>query len=162
MKLLDFLFLSLCIDKKCGHAKLQANLKLVRQSCVLKGAVSSFIRMKAQTLVDNLSELMVDSSLGTIQCLEEIVSNSYYTHMDFFCVFSVVKKTTEQNIEGYICISHKMHFFIKKKNLSSRAAQYSQMKSHYILRLMALLKGTLVVVMKEGQALLNLSCQSRG
>ncbi|XP_053700032.1 condensin complex subunit 1 [Synchiropus splendidus] len=29
-------------------------------------------RMKAQTLVDNLSELMVDSSLGTIQCLGEI------------------------------------------------------------------------------------------
>uniref|UniRef100_A0A8D3C546 Condensin complex subunit 1 n=1 Tax=Scophthalmus maximus TaxID=52904 RepID=A0A8D3C546_SCOMX len=32
------------------------------------------IRMKAQTLVDSLSELMVDASLGTIQCLEEIVS----------------------------------------------------------------------------------------
>lgn len=32
--------------------------------------------MKAQTLVDSLSELMVDASLGTIQCLEEIVSNS--------------------------------------------------------------------------------------
>lgn len=30
--------------------------------------------MKAQTLVDSLSELMVDASLGTIQCLEEIVS----------------------------------------------------------------------------------------
>uniref|UniRef100_A0A673ACN3 Condensin complex subunit 1 n=1 Tax=Sphaeramia orbicularis TaxID=375764 RepID=A0A673ACN3_9TELE len=30
-------------------------------------------RMKAQTLVDSLSELMVDASLGTIQCLEEIV-----------------------------------------------------------------------------------------
>uniref|UniRef100_A0AAX7UFL7 Condensin complex subunit 1 n=1 Tax=Astatotilapia calliptera TaxID=8154 RepID=A0AAX7UFL7_ASTCA len=30
------------------------------------------IRTKAQTLVDSLSELMVDSSLGTIQCLEEI------------------------------------------------------------------------------------------
>uniref|UniRef100_A0A8D3DD63 Condensin complex subunit 1 n=1 Tax=Scophthalmus maximus TaxID=52904 RepID=A0A8D3DD63_SCOMX len=30
------------------------------------------IRMKAQTLVDSLSELMVDASLGTIQCLEEI------------------------------------------------------------------------------------------
>uniref|UniRef100_A0A3B5A064 Condensin complex subunit 1 n=1 Tax=Stegastes partitus TaxID=144197 RepID=A0A3B5A064_9TELE len=34
------------------------------------------IRMKAQTLVDSLSELMVDASLGTIQCLEEIVSDS--------------------------------------------------------------------------------------
>lgn len=33
-----------------------------------------FVRMKAQTLVDSLSELMVDASLGTIQCLEEIVS----------------------------------------------------------------------------------------
>lgn len=32
------------------------------------------IRAKAQTLVDSLSELMVDASLGTIQCLEEIVS----------------------------------------------------------------------------------------
>uniref|UniRef100_A0AAQ5YE99 Condensin complex subunit 1 n=1 Tax=Amphiprion ocellaris TaxID=80972 RepID=A0AAQ5YE99_AMPOC len=30
------------------------------------------VRMKAQTLVDSLSELMVDASLGTIQCLEEI------------------------------------------------------------------------------------------
>ncbi|XP_062395183.1 condensin complex subunit 1 [Sardina pilchardus] len=30
-------------------------------------------RARAQTLVDNLSELMVDASLGTIQCLEEIV-----------------------------------------------------------------------------------------
>uniref|UniRef100_A0AAR2IUI4 Condensin complex subunit 1 n=1 Tax=Pygocentrus nattereri TaxID=42514 RepID=A0AAR2IUI4_PYGNA len=32
-------------------------------------------RAKAQTLVESLSELMVDASLGTIQCLEEIVSN---------------------------------------------------------------------------------------
>ena len=31
-------------------------------------------RAKAHTLVDSLSELMVDASLGTIQCLEEIVS----------------------------------------------------------------------------------------
>lgn len=38
--------------------------------------VSSFARIKAQTLVDSLSELMVDASLGTIQCLEEIVSDS--------------------------------------------------------------------------------------
>ncbi|XP_035991022.1 condensin complex subunit 1 isoform X2 [Fundulus heteroclitus] len=35
------------------------------------------IRMKAQTLVDNLSELMVDASLGTIQCLEEIVQEFF-------------------------------------------------------------------------------------
>uniref|UniRef100_A0A669F2Q8 Condensin complex subunit 1 n=1 Tax=Oreochromis niloticus TaxID=8128 RepID=A0A669F2Q8_ORENI len=40
------------------------------------------IRMKAQTLVDSLSELMVDASLGTIQCLEEIVSDSVITLMD--------------------------------------------------------------------------------
>uniref|UniRef100_A0A8C1Z7H1 Condensin complex subunit 1 n=1 Tax=Cyprinus carpio TaxID=7962 RepID=A0A8C1Z7H1_CYPCA len=31
-------------------------------------------RAKAQTLVDNLSDLMIDASLGTVQCLEEIVS----------------------------------------------------------------------------------------
>ena len=31
------------------------------------------LRAKAQTLVDSLSELMVDASLGTIQCLEEMV-----------------------------------------------------------------------------------------
>lgn len=34
----------------------------------------SLTRAKANTLVDSLSELMVDASLGTIQCLEEIVS----------------------------------------------------------------------------------------
>uniref|UniRef100_A0A673ABF4 Condensin complex subunit 1 n=1 Tax=Sphaeramia orbicularis TaxID=375764 RepID=A0A673ABF4_9TELE len=34
-------------------------------------------RMKAQTLVDSLSELMVDASLGTIQCLEEIVQEFF-------------------------------------------------------------------------------------
>ncbi|XP_067308737.1 condensin complex subunit 1 isoform X2 [Pseudorasbora parva] len=34
-------------------------------------------RAKAQTLVDNLSELMVDASLGTIQCLEEIVQEFF-------------------------------------------------------------------------------------
>uniref|UniRef100_A0A8D3CYQ5 Condensin complex subunit 1 n=1 Tax=Scophthalmus maximus TaxID=52904 RepID=A0A8D3CYQ5_SCOMX len=37
------------------------------------------IRMKAQTLVDSLSELMVDASLGTIQCLEEIVQEFFGT-----------------------------------------------------------------------------------
>ncbi|XP_072525318.1 condensin complex subunit 1 [Salminus brasiliensis] len=36
-------------------------------------------RAKAQTLVDSLSELMVDSSLGTIQCLEEIVQEFFST-----------------------------------------------------------------------------------
>uniref|UniRef100_A0A1A7YWS5 Condensin complex subunit 1 n=2 Tax=Iconisemion striatum TaxID=60296 RepID=A0A1A7YWS5_9TELE len=35
------------------------------------------IRMKAQTLIDSLSELMVDASLGTIQCLEEIVQEFF-------------------------------------------------------------------------------------
>ncbi|KAM9724450.1 condensin complex subunit 1 [Menidia menidia] len=35
------------------------------------------VRMKAHTLVDNLSELMVDASLGTIQCLEEIVQEFF-------------------------------------------------------------------------------------
>lgn len=44
---------------------------------VVKGGVSSFFRMKAQTLVDSLSELMVDATLGTIQCLEEIVSKCF-------------------------------------------------------------------------------------
>ncbi|MED6291748.1 hypothetical protein CHARACLAT_026832 [Characodon lateralis] len=34
-------------------------------------------RMKAQTLIDSLSELMVDASLGTIQCLEEIVQEFF-------------------------------------------------------------------------------------
>ncbi|XP_026999057.2 condensin complex subunit 1 isoform X1 [Tachysurus fulvidraco] len=36
-------------------------------------------RAKAQTLVDSLSELMVDASLGTIQCLEEIVQEFFST-----------------------------------------------------------------------------------
>uniref|UniRef100_A0A4W5PTR2 Uncharacterized protein n=1 Tax=Hucho hucho TaxID=62062 RepID=A0A4W5PTR2_9TELE len=35
-------------------------------------------RAKAQTLVDSLSELMVDASLGTIQCLEEIVQEFFW------------------------------------------------------------------------------------
>lgn len=35
------------------------------------------IRMKAHTLADSLSELMVDASLGTIQCLEEIVQEFF-------------------------------------------------------------------------------------
>ncbi|KAJ8287804.1 hypothetical protein COCON_G00004630 [Conger conger] len=34
-------------------------------------------RAKAQTLVDSLSELMVDASMGTIQCLEEIVQEFF-------------------------------------------------------------------------------------
>lgn len=39
-------------------------------------------RMKAQALVDSLSELMVDASLGTIQCLEEIVSYLLVLHLN--------------------------------------------------------------------------------
>jgi len=42
--------------------------------CSSNGFLCLSIRAKAQTLVDNLSELMVDASLGTVQCLEEIVS----------------------------------------------------------------------------------------
>ncbi|KAJ8289899.1 hypothetical protein GJAV_G00006550 [Gymnothorax javanicus] len=34
-------------------------------------------RAKAQALVDSLSELMVDASLGTVQCLEEIVQEFF-------------------------------------------------------------------------------------
>uniref|UniRef100_A0A8C1F1A5 Condensin complex subunit 1 n=1 Tax=Cyprinus carpio carpio TaxID=630221 RepID=A0A8C1F1A5_CYPCA len=34
-------------------------------------------RAKAQTLVDNLSDLMIDASLGTVQCLEEIVQEFF-------------------------------------------------------------------------------------
>ncbi|KAI7809455.1 condensin complex subunit 1 [Triplophysa rosa] len=34
-------------------------------------------RAKAQTLVDSLSELMINASLGTIQCLEEIVQEFF-------------------------------------------------------------------------------------
>ncbi|KAK2844733.1 hypothetical protein Q5P01_011392 [Channa striata] len=35
------------------------------------------VRIKAQTLVESLSELMVDASLGTVQCLEEIVQEFF-------------------------------------------------------------------------------------
>lgn len=47
------------------------------------------IRTKAQTLVDSLSELMVDASLGTIQCLEEIVQ-------EFFSSGSSLQSTVVQ------------------------------------------------------------------
>ncbi|XP_070768094.1 condensin complex subunit 1 [Enoplosus armatus] len=47
------------------------------------------IRMKAHTLVDSLSELMVDASLGTIQCLEEIVQ-------EFFSSSSNLQSTVVQ------------------------------------------------------------------
>ncbi|XP_029928829.1 condensin complex subunit 1 [Myripristis murdjan] len=46
-------------------------------------------RVKAQTLVDSLSELMVDASLGTIQCLEEIVQ-------EFFGSGSTLQSTVVQ------------------------------------------------------------------
>uniref|UniRef100_A0A8C6NIW6 Condensin complex subunit 1 n=1 Tax=Nothobranchius furzeri TaxID=105023 RepID=A0A8C6NIW6_NOTFU len=51
------------------------------------------IRMKAQTLIDSLSELMVDASLGTIQCLEEIVSNNYsrMNHLNLFYFCTLIK-----------------------------------------------------------------------
>uniref|UniRef100_A0A8C7GNF6 Condensin complex subunit 1 n=1 Tax=Oncorhynchus kisutch TaxID=8019 RepID=A0A8C7GNF6_ONCKI len=60
-------------------------------------------RAKAQTLVDSLSELMVDASLGTIQCLEEIVSFSYYSlllsiHM-FVCVFLAEREVVLSNLD---------------------------------------------------------------
>lgn len=42
--------------------------------CSSTGLLCLSIRVKAQTLVDNLSDLMIDASLGTVQCLEEIVS----------------------------------------------------------------------------------------
>lgn len=51
------------------------------------------IRMKAQTLVDSLSELMVDASLGTIQCLEEIVSN-YYSLMNHLMFWMLEHRNT--------------------------------------------------------------------
>lgn len=47
------------------------------------------VRTKAQTLVDSLSELMVDASLGTIQCLEEIVQ-------EFFSSGSSLQSTVVQ------------------------------------------------------------------
>ncbi|KAI9515382.1 hypothetical protein NQZ68_026115 [Dissostichus eleginoides] len=47
------------------------------------------IRVKAHTLVDSLSELMVDASLGTIQCLEEIVQ-------EFFGSGSLLQSTVVQ------------------------------------------------------------------
>uniref|UniRef100_A0A669CAY3 Condensin complex subunit 1 n=1 Tax=Oreochromis niloticus TaxID=8128 RepID=A0A669CAY3_ORENI len=60
------------------------------------------IRMKAQTLVDSLSELMVDASLGTIQCLEEIVSDSVITLMDIsvlcVCVCVCVYTRAEREV----------------------------------------------------------------
>ncbi|XP_029958925.1 condensin complex subunit 1 isoform X2 [Salarias fasciatus] len=47
------------------------------------------VRVKAQTLVDSLSELIVDASLGTIQCLEEIVQ-------EFFSSSSSLQSTVIQ------------------------------------------------------------------
>uniref|UniRef100_A0A669DQS3 Condensin complex subunit 1 n=1 Tax=Oreochromis niloticus TaxID=8128 RepID=A0A669DQS3_ORENI len=54
------------------------------------------------TLVDSLSELMVDASLGTIQCLEEIVSDSVITLMDIsvlcVCVCVCVYTRAEREV----------------------------------------------------------------
>ncbi|CAN9513716.1 unnamed protein product [Ophioblennius macclurei] len=47
------------------------------------------VRVKAQTLVDSLSELIVDASLGTVQCLEEIVQ-------EFFSSSSSLQSTVIQ------------------------------------------------------------------
>lgn len=72
-------------------------------------AISSFIRMKAQTLVDSLSELMVDASLGTIQCLEEIVSNSLLLSSTFLCIPG--KQKQQQKIE---CSAAHLHLSLLK------------------------------------------------
>ncbi|TSU88992.1 Condensin complex subunit 1 [Bagarius yarrelli] len=62
-------------DSVCGVRKM---LPLVWSSdAAVKDAVVQ--ASKAQTLVDSLSELMVDASLGIIQCLEEIVQEFFST-----------------------------------------------------------------------------------
>lgn len=95
--------------------------------------------MKAQTLVDSLSELMVDASLGTIQCLEEIVSN---TNMHNFCVmvsyrlvvycildlnncFKIKKKlhTGSCNQTGFWWFLQVQEFFGSSSNLQSTVVQ---------------------------------------
>lgn len=61
--------------------------------CSSNGFLCLSIRAKAQTLVDNLSELMVDASLGTVQCLEEIVSffsPSFKQSLPHFILLTVV------------------------------------------------------------------------
>lgn len=69
--------------------------------------ISSFIRMKAQTLVDSLSELMVDASLGTIQCLEEIVSNSLLLSSTIFCAFLLKRNGNKKyNVRQHLCTYH--------------------------------------------------------
>lgn len=67
------------VHLNCRHLQvlLSVGLDLGLAACEFY-TLSSFIRTKAQTLVDSLSELMVDASLGTIQCLEEIVSDSLF------------------------------------------------------------------------------------
>jgi len=55
----------------------------------------SLPRAKAHTLVDSLSELMVDASLGTIQCLEEIVSAlSKFPLEELKCFLAKLELTT--------------------------------------------------------------------
>uniref|UniRef100_A0A8C1EYL3 Condensin complex subunit 1 n=1 Tax=Cyprinus carpio carpio TaxID=630221 RepID=A0A8C1EYL3_CYPCA len=60
-------------------------------------------RAKAQTLVDNLSDLMIDASLGTVQCLEEIVSvfcpyaerEVVLSNLDTLCSVALGEKVAE-------------------------------------------------------------------
>uniref|UniRef100_A0A8C5NGJ7 Condensin complex subunit 1 n=1 Tax=Gouania willdenowi TaxID=441366 RepID=A0A8C5NGJ7_GOUWI len=69
------------------------------------------VRMKAQTLVDSLSELIVDASLGTIQCLEEIVSEYFIVNtIDKYLHVGMYKTTFLQNeYEHKLCL----HLFCK-------------------------------------------------
>lgn len=65
--------------------------------------------MKAQTLVDSLSELMVDASLGTIQCLEEIVSN-YYTLTNHLPFWMLERRSTFLHNAGNMSnLKHNVH-----------------------------------------------------
>lgn len=93
------------ITGKC-NVVMQANLKTDFIYFLLS---LSFIRMKAQTLVDSLSELMVDASLGTIQCLEEIVSNSLHSCGSFLFMMVNYRNAIMQNIDGHGYTRHKMY-----------------------------------------------------
>lgn len=61
-------------------------------------------RAKAQALIQNLSLLLVDASIGTIQCLEEIVSlltSSFFSYqqvlMSDYCVFNNLLSPTKKD-----------------------------------------------------------------
>ena len=65
----------------------------------------SFPRAKAYTLVDSLSELMVDASLGTIQCLEEIVCVLLLHHScQTLCGKARVNNGNTPNRIGCLCL----------------------------------------------------------